>query len=98
MDVFPPIESTNNEMLVSRLVAVYNKVEDSINQSSFDVANQISRLPVSESWNDRDADEMLEPNDPSWVILTVLLVAFVMACLLVSYWLLWKTLQDLKKR
>ena len=98
MDVFPPIESTNNEMLVSRLVAIFNKVEDSINQSGFDVANQIRRLPVSESWNDRNADKMLEPDDPSWVIITVLTVAFVMALLLLSYWLLWKTIQEILKK
>ena len=95
MDVFPPIESTNNDVLVSRLVAIFNKVEDSFNQSGFDVATQIRRLPVSENWNDRDADRMLAPDDLSWVIMTVLTVAFVMACLLVSYWLLLKTLLSL---
>ena len=93
MDVFPSIESNNNVLV--KVVAAFNKVENSINQNSFDVANQIRRLPVSENWNDRDADGMLAPDDLSWVIMTVLTVAFVMACLLVSYWLLLKTLLSL---
>ena len=94
MDVFPSIEtleqadkSTNNVLV--RLVAAFKKVEDNINNDGLsDVANQISRLKVSQSWVDRDADKMLPPDD-LWVILTVLTTALVTACLLVSYWLLW---------
>ena len=92
MDVFPSIESTNNVLV--RLVAAFNKVEDSINQNGFDVANQIRRLPVSEYWYDRDEDDVLEPDYMTLFIMTVLTTALVMTCLLVSYWLLCKTLQD----
>ena len=92
MDVFPSIESTNNVLV--RLVAAFNKVENSINQNGFDVANQIRRLPVSEYWDDRDEDDVLEQNYITLFIMTVLTTALVMTCLLVSYWLLCKTLQD----
>ena len=93
MDVFPSIESTNNVLV--KAVAAFNKVEDSINQNSFDVANQIRRLPVSESWNDREEDEGFGPNVIAFhFIMTVLTTVLVMAMMLVSYWLLCKTLQD----
>ena len=94
MDVFPSIENTNNVLV--RLVSAFNKVEDSINQNGFDVANQIRRLPVSDNWDDRDEEDV--PADKlSYILLfimTVLTTALVMACLLVSYWLLCKTLQE----
>ena len=94
MDVFPSIESTNNVLV--RLVAAFNKVEDSINQNGFDVANQIRRLRVSENWDDRDEDDV--PAEKltyiPWFIMTVTTTALVMASLLVSYWLLCQTLQD----
>ena len=92
MDVFPPIETDRQ----SRLVAIFNKVEDSINQNGFDVANQIRRLRVSENWDDRD-DEDVPADKLSYILLfimTVFTTALVMASLLVSYWLLCQTLQD----
>ena len=92
MDGFPSIESTNNVLV--RLVAAFNKVEDSINQNGFDVANQIRRLPVSEDWDDRDEDDILKAGYLPWFIMTVLTTALVMTCLLVCYWRLCTSFQD----
>ena len=97
MDVFPSIESANNVLV--KLVAAFNKVENNINENSFDISNQIRRLPVSEFWQYRkqemdDEDEAVELSDITLCSLTIALTAVFMAFMFLVYWGLCKNLQD----
>ena len=97
MDVFPSIESANNVLV--KLVASFNKVENNINENSFDISNQIRRLPVSEYWQYKkqemdDEDEAVELSDITLCSLTIALTAVFMAFMFLVYWGLCKNLQD----
>ena len=97
MDVFPSIESANNVLV--KLVAAFNKVENNINENSFDISNQIRRLPVSEYWQYKkqemnDEDEAVKLSDITLCSLTIALTAVFMAFMFLVYWGLCKNLQD----
>ena len=97
MDVFPSIESANNVLV--KLVAAFNKVENNINENSFDISNQIRRLPVSEYWQYKkqemdDEDEAVELSDITLCSLTIALTAVFMTFMFLVYWGLCKNLQD----
>ena len=97
MDVFPSIESANNVLV--KLVAAFNKVENNMNENSFDISNQIRRLPVSEYWQYKkqemdDEDEAVEFSDITLCSLTIALTAVFMAFMFLVYWGLCKNLQD----
>ena len=97
MDVFPSIESANNVLV--KLVAAFNKVENNINENSFDISSQIRRLPVSEYWQDRkqyldDEDEAAKLSDITLCSLTIAMTAVFMVFLFLLYWGMCQKLQE----
>ena len=87
MDVFPSIDSTNN--LFEKLIEAYNNVEDNIKSITFEIADQIRRLPVSQDWqfNYEDLIKLFVVSVPITALLTFSVLGM--------YWMVCKYLQEL---